>query len=152
MIDDNQKTNNTIEQIDLLYKRVWSIFGRASTTLSSSCRQLALGIGSVTLFNWHNSDHSFCSSLTLIFIFLLLFFIFEALQYLYQTLKYQKLGNDIEKKIIQEDDNITEIAIQKRIIDEEVKIGGVSLIFFTLKLFMLLISSVFFIVMLFSYK
>ena len=132
---------------ELLFQYVkdnyWYVFRGNSAIVSSTCRQLALGIGGVLLIQ--NSILCFGK---LIFTLLVLFFLFDALQYLNQACVYYNLAKkyDSEIKAGSIDD------VSKLVPPEESNNGCISVmhqftnILFMFKLGVLFLASVLFLI------
>lgn len=131
---------------ELLYKYVkdyyWSTFRRNTTILSSTCRQLALGLGGLVWFAKSDIQNSCCAKTILLFV--VLFFISDATQYLFQGYAFQQLAEDYDAKIgsgaISEVSNLI----------EKPKMNKLTHVFFIAKLILLGLASLFFIALLFK--
>ncbi len=78
----------------------WQVRRGSSAMLSSICRQLGFGIGSVLLINdYFNNTDSIRFLSKLVITTLVIFFICDACQYLVQNFKYAKLAKDFEAKV-----------------------------------------------------
>jgi hypothetical protein len=73
----------------------WNIFRGNTAILSSTCRQLALGIGGVLLIN--GNIKGICNKFILTL--LVLFFIVDAGQYAYQSFSFHKLAKKYDDQI-----------------------------------------------------
>lgn len=129
-----------------LYKYVkdyyWSTFHYNTATLSSTCRQLALGLGGLAWATKSNTQNS-CDA-KFIILFLILFFISDAVQYLFQSYAFHNLAEDYDKKI--ETGEITDVS---RLV-EKPKMNLPTHVFFIAKLILLALASIFFISLLFN--
>jgi hypothetical protein len=98
-----QKMTELDEKKERCYQYVKDNFSvnyeRDTTILSSTCRQLAFGLGGivVTKLNIEHVPYSFCT-ITIILL-LLFFFISDAAQYLNQSNSYKKLADDYNRAI-----------------------------------------------------
>jgi hypothetical protein len=119
----------------------WSTFRRNTAILSSTCRQLALGLGGLVWFAKPDIQNSCYSNSILLFI--VLFFISDATQYLYQSYAFQKLAEEYDKKIgsgaISEKSKLTEKPNMNRLTN----------FFFIAKLIFLALATIFFLLLLF---
>lgn len=93
-----------------LYKYVkdhfWSVRNSSAQTLSSTCRQLALGEGGLCWLIKSSPLYSSISCATnMVLIALVLFFIFDAMQYLISSIKYHDLADKYDNEILNK--NIT---------------------------------------------
>lgn len=84
-----------------LYKYVkdyyWSTFRRNTAILSSTCRQLALGLGGLAWLAKADIQSS-CPAKSIL-LFIVLFFITDAAQYLAQGYAFQQLAKNTMKKL-----------------------------------------------------
>ena len=89
------------EDEEVLYKYVkdhyWSAFIRNTAIVSTTCRQLALGLGGLVWFDRSNTIDS-CHIKTILLL-LVLFFLSDAAQYLLKCSAYQTLAEDYDEKI-----------------------------------------------------
>lgn len=120
----------------------WSTFRRNTTILSSTCRQLALGLGGLAWFA--NPDIRNACQAKSILLFVVLFFIADAAQYLFQGYAFHQLAEEYDEKI--ETGKITEISE----LVEKPKMNRLTHVLFIAKLFLLVLASLFFIALLFS--
>lgn len=129
-----------------LYKYVkdyyWSTFRRNTAILSSTCRQLALGLGGLAWLAKPDTQSS-CSAKSIL-LFVVLFFISDAAQYLFQGYVFQQLAEEYDKKI--SSGTISEIAK----LVEKPKMNRLTHVFFIAKLILLGLASLFFIILLFK--
>lgn len=138
MIDENKKES--------LYKYVkdyyWAIFHYNTATLSSTCRQLALGLGGLAWLAKSDLQHFCCAKSILLFI--VLFFISDSAQYLFQGYAFQQLADEYDEKI----GNGTISEISKLV--EKPKMNIPTHVFFVVKLILLGLASLFFIHLIFK--
>lgn len=140
-MNSNQDTSDIKEP---LYKYVkdyyWSIFRSNTTILSSTCRQLALGVGSISWFAKSNACYAHVIWQTnSILILLVLFFIFDAGQYIKQSSSFRSLAIEYDTKI--DTGEITKISE----LVEKPGVNAMTFIFFIAKLATLGFASMFFI-------
>jgi hypothetical protein len=118
----------------------WIIFRSNTSILSSTCRQLALGIGGVLLLGKLNDCYGLLGT-KIIFTLLVLFFILDAGQYWYQSFSFRKLAEDYDRKIDKgEITNISDLV-------ETPGINNITNTFFIGKLFTLILASLVFIIL-----
>lgn len=124
-----------------VYDRFWAVYQRGTSTLSSSCRQLALGIGGVSVFGGdglHSNNH--CLILSLLFL-LVLFFICDSTQYFLNSNNFKKQAEDFDNKIQNGDiTDASEIIAKPGLTDS-------SKAFFIIKLTILFLASIVFIIL-----
>jgi hypothetical protein len=123
-----------------LYKYVkdhyWSVRNSSASTLSTTCRQLALGEGGLCwLIKAANFNCHISSQINFIFILLVIFFILDALQYLVISINYHDLAKKYDEKILKSQIK----KIEK--LSEPKNVNRISNIFFILKLFTLVLAS-----------
>lgn len=128
---------------DELYEHVeklfWSIYARDTTTLSNTCRQLALGEGGICWFIISSNNSSLIPSyqVNVILILLVAFFLFDAAQYLFSSRAFKNLAIRYNRQI---DANIIKNKDQLEFPDG---INTASNVCFILKISTLFISSLF---------
>jgi hypothetical protein len=115
----------------------WGVWKISTNTLSSTCRQLGLGIGGICLTirtqNYFSDVASVCN---LVFIFLILFFILDAAQYLSSLIIYKDVAEKLDEKITNSEiNNLQELTLPANF-------NRFPNLFFTLKLFTLTLSSI----------
>ncbi|MBX9585842.1 MAG: hypothetical protein K2X50_01160 [Gammaproteobacteria bacterium] len=145
----NKDKDNKDKLKEDLYQYVkdnyWMIFRRDTTILSSTCRQLALGLGSISIFGKSNPCYTYYSCYVVtILLLLLLFFIFDAAQYFYQSNAYRDLAKDYDHQI---DNN--KVTKKSQLIEREGMNDPTNFLFNT-KLILLALASVFFLILLFK--
>lgn len=135
--------HNSEEQKEKLYeyvdKHFWSIYNRDTTTLSNTCRQLALAEGGICWVIISSNYPSLISffQINTVLIMLVLFFIFDAAQYLFSSRAFKTLAKHYNDQI---SDNI--ITDQKELKIPQ-GINTVANVCFILKLSTLSLTSLF---------
>jgi|GEM_PF-2608766 hypothetical protein len=136
----------TEDKKEILYKYVkdyyWSTFRRNTTILSSTCRQLALGLGGLAWLDKSNIQGSCCAKSILLFV--VLFFISDTGQYLFQSYAFQQLAEEYDRNI--QSGTISEISN----LVEKPKMNCLTHIFFITKLILLALASIFFLALLYQ--
>lgn len=125
---------------EYVYKRYWKIFERDTATLSSTCRQLALGIGSVSILGLHGIHQSHPIMYASILFILVLFFISDGAQYLNSSLRFQSLAKRYDREI---KNGITKDIYQ---LEEEPCMNILTNRFFSFKIFLLILASIIFLI------
>jgi hypothetical protein len=118
----------------------WATYRTSSSILSSTCRQLALAVGGICWLIKSAEKHEIytCQSSTIL-ILIVLFFIFDAAQYLVSAISYKNLAEKYDHEI--DSNKITEISE----LIEPSPINAPPMIFFSIKLFCLMLSAIVFI-------
>ncbi len=134
------------EKKESLYKYVkdyyWSTFHYNTATLSSTCRQLGLGLGGLAWLAKSDTQNSCCAKSILLFV--VLFFISDAIQYLFQGYSFQQLAENYDKKI-----DRGEISEVSKLV-EKPNMNILTHVFFVAKLIFLVLASIFFLALLFN--
>lgn len=133
----SEKSNKAILH-EYVNKRYWMIFQRDTATLSSTCRQLALGIGSVSIFGHLDiiKHHNYLFAILISTV--VLFFIADGAQYLNSSLRFQALAQKYDSEI--ESGESTDISQ----LEEEKNMNRFSNFFFITKIALLVIASILF--------
>jgi uncharacterized membrane protein len=115
---------------------LWKHYRTNSTILSSTCRQLALGIGGICW--WIKSSANYqslsCEVINLL-ILVVLFFIADIVQYLIATIGYKNKASEYDEKI-----KSNEIKSKSQLIEPEM-INSAAKVAFAIKLFILAVAS-----------
>ena len=142
-------TQIATDKKESLYKYVkdyyWSIFRSNTAILSSTCRQLALGLGSISWLAKSNPSYAqFTCQANTILIVLVFFFIFDAAQYLIQSISFHNLAKDYDNKI-----KAGEITVVSQLI-ERPRMNIATNVLFGIKLVLLACAAGFFISLIFK--
>ncbi len=129
-----------------LYRHVkenfWIVRNNSTLTLSTTCRQLGLGLGGICWLIKSSPTNCQVSLLsTMILIFVVIFFLIDACQYLSSLINYQNIAEEYDLKILTK--KITEV----KQLCEPKGINTLSYIFFILKIFILFTDSIAFIIL-----
>lgn len=133
----SKKSNKEILH-EYVNKRYWMIFQRDTAILSSTCRQLALGIGSVSIFGHldiiRHNNYLFAALICIV----VLFFIADGAQYLNSSLRFKALAQRYDSEI--EKGEATDISQ----LEEEKNMNRLSNFLFITKIALLVLASLLF--------
>ena len=123
-------------------KRYWMIFQRDTAILSSTCRQLALGIGSVSIFGHLDiiKHHNYLFAILICIV--VLFFIADGAQYLNSSLRFKALAQRYDSEI--ETGESTDISQ----LEEKQNMNLLSNFFFITKIALLVTAAILFLYLL----
>lgn len=139
-MENRDNTDNKEKLFEYVWTHYWFIFRANTSIVSSTCRQLALGIGGVLLIQQNKISISSKFIITL----LVFFFLADLFQYTYQSFSFRKLAKDSDDVI--DKDKITN-STELRIPPE---ISYITNFLFSMKIVILLLAALFFLIVIWT--